>query len=111
MSAISIKQFDTARAIEDMLKIGDTAIDLTGADVAIRFYNLLDRTTWVGEGNVTITTPTSGTVSYAVEAEDVEDAGDFEFEWVITFDDDSTLTVPTEGRVALTIWPAIQVEA
>lgn len=106
MSAISIKQFDTARAIEDTLEIGGVAIDLTECTVKINLYDLANGVMWQRDAEISAT-PTDGGVSYTPVDDDVENHGDFEFEWEITYPDNTRLTVPTEARNKLTIYPAI----
>lgn len=105
---VSIKQFDTARAFDDVLEIDGEPIDLTGCTVELRFYDVAGRNTWIGQGTLTVGT-TDGAVSYEFTDEDVENAGDFELEWGVTDSNGKPLTVPTEGRIALTIEPAIQI--
>ena len=105
MSAIALKQFDTAREIEQTLEINDVAINLDGTTVALNWYDLLRQTMWTRAA--TIVTAATGDVSYQPVDEDVENAGDFELEWVISYPDQTRLTVPTESRIAVTIYPAI----
>ena len=105
MSTIALKQFDTARAIEQTLAIDGTPINLTGCEVRINWYNLLSGAMW--QRDAEIVDEDAGTVTYTPVAEDVETAGDFEIEWEILYPDNSRLTVPTEGRVPTTINPAI----
>lgn len=106
MSEISIHQFDTARAITDTLEIDGDPINLAGAAVKIRFYDIQRQTMWEQDADVG-GDGTAGEVSYDPADEDVADAGAFEFEWGVVFANGKPMTVPTEERNKLTIWPAI----
>lgn len=101
---ISLKQYDTGRAIEQVLSIGGVPIDLTGTTV-----NLL----WAEDGvllynrTAEIVSAAAGSVKYQPIAQDVARAGDFELEWKVVYPDASRVTVPTESRVQLRLHPAI----
>jgi len=97
---ITVKKGDTARVITDTLTLDGTAIDLTDATVLLiwKFNGTVSRTR-----TATIVDAAAGEISYQLLEADVDTAGVVEFEWEITFGDDTVLTVPTDGVLTLGI--------
>jgi len=97
-----IKQSDTKPQIQDTLQDDDgTVIDLTGATVTITAED--------SSGTVKIDAQsgthndTGGVATYAITASDTDTAGEFTYEWEITFADGSVQTVPTIGTNLLVV--------
>lgn len=111
MADFTIKQNDTWPPLGDaaepvVLKSGpegaQVPIDLTGATVKL-FIRKADGTGTPLSRTVTIVTPANGTVRYDWVAADTVDAGEFVFEYQITFGDGKIATVPTVGYYSLLI--------
>lgn len=106
MTEVNIKAGDTARPWTDVLKLGGTAINLSGATVKLRIEMQQPSGARV-ERDAVVTNPAEGRVSYQPIAEDVETPGKYALEWAIEFANGSRLTVPSEGQIILHVAPVI----
>ena len=90
---VKVKQYDTFRAFTDVLTIGGSPLDLTGA-ATVHF--VLDLPTGVVDRVGTVVSATKGEVSYTPVAGDVATVGTFYQSWKVTWAG-SRGTVPTDG--------------
>ena len=80
---------DTGPAITGTIhKRGDTTDveDLSGASVKFQMRRARDRKLMV-DADADIVTAASGTVSYTLEANDTAIAGDYQYQWQVTYPD------------------------
>lgn len=92
-----IKRNDTAPVIEEILKLGNVAINLTTA-THVRFHLVFADTgvTKVNAEAVVVGPLTNGDVKYQWVAGDTDTSGVFKREWEITFADGTVMTVPND---------------
>lgn len=111
MADAYVKQGDTWPAVGEVdpiiLKAGppgsEVAINLTGATIKFLARKVDDPLTTI-TGNCTIVgTATLGQVKYQWAVGDTAVAGDYQFEFQITFGDGRKGTAPTQGYYTLTI--------
>ena len=110
MADFEIKQDDTWPPLGDAVEpvvLSDArgVINLTGATVD--FFAKHESGTPIIEGACTILTAADGEIMYEWEAADTDTAGEYTFEFQITFGDGKKATVPTSGYKSLTIHPDI----
>lgn len=98
---VTIKQNDTARILYDDLKINGVAINLSGSAVTLVWRN--PRTGTTTRKTATVAVAASGSVSYALTADDLASPGSFVLEWEVVFPDTTQLSVPTETYLKLNI--------
>lgn len=110
MADFEIKQDDTWPPLGDatdpvVLSDSRGVINLTGATVD--FFAKHESGTPVIEGACTIISAVAGTIRYDWAVGDTAVAGEYTFEFQITFGDGKKATVPTAGYKTLTIHPDI----
>ena len=108
-SVIQVKQGDTARIITATLFMGCLPFSLVNASsvsLNIQQQNVPDIE--VASRVATIVSPAiNGQVSYQLQADDVDTPGVFNCSWVVTQEDLTQLTFPTEGFITLIVNPAL----
>lgn len=97
------KQGDTGYPITATLKANGVAVDLTGSSVAITLRDRATQAVKVNAAGCTITSPTTGQVSYQPLAADVDTPGSYDVEFRQTRGDGSTIHYPSDGYEPLTI--------
>jgi hypothetical protein len=102
---IELKQYDLARPIEQTLLLGASAINLTGTTVILLFRQLPKGA--VQSRAAEIVDAAAGRVRYQPVADDVAADGKFELEWRIIYPGNLPLTVPTNARETMTIFPSL----
>jgi hypothetical protein len=103
--SIELKQYDTARPIEQTLEIDGQPLALAGTTVHLLLRKLPGGP--VRELAAELVPAIAGGVRYQPAPADVAEAGAFEAEWRITYPDGRPLRVPTRNRLPLTIHPAL----
>ncbi len=101
MSAYYRKQNDTAQAFRYAPAYSDgTALDFSGA--TLRFHM---RRTGLDEAKVDelATITSEDAFEYFPVADDVDEAGEFQVEWEVTYSNLKTETWPSKGYIACTI--------
>jgi hypothetical protein len=102
----TIKSGDTGPALPVTLYDGEAPLLLTGATVAMRMQPL-------GGGPIKVDKPATvvdalaGSVEYQWEAEDTDEPGEYEVEFVVTYAGGNTQTFPNDGYIAVEITPAL----
>jgi hypothetical protein len=96
-----IKQNDTERTLTEALTDAGVAVDLTGASVS---FDVRDAGGNVTTRAATVNDPqTAGVVSYRLVTADVASAGNFWYEWRVTFADGGQRSFPELGPGGLRI--------
>lgn len=101
MADYTIKRNDTAPAIEVTLKDANGPIDLTNAK-AIHIY-LKSASLLVKTSTMTVVDAEAGEVKYVWQKEDLKEAGTYDMEFEITWEDDTVTTIPSTGYNSLEV--------
>ena len=104
----SIRQGDTAPALQAHLMDGDVPVPLTSATAVTMHARR------VGKAGSEISAPAEigpevGSVIYRWKETDTAEAGDLQVTFKVTWADGTTQTFPGSGFVVVTVTPAIQV--
>lgn len=101
---MDIKRNDNNRKLTDTLTFGGEAQNLTGASVRFLMQSVKGaaRRIVIADEAV-IEDEALGTVSFELTAAQTAVAGDYIFEWEVTFGDGSVTTFPSTGWGLLTI--------
>lgn len=73
-------------------------VDLSGATVALHVWSATDGSTLISDdtsGNVSITDAANGEVEYEFQSGDLDTAGQYHYEWEVTFSDGGIETWPS----------------
>lgn len=98
-----LKVGDVLPRLRKNLQNGDgTAVDLTGGTVTLRMRAVRGGAVKIAAGAVSIVDAPTALVEYAWQPGDSDTAGQFDYEWVITYSG-NTETVPNNGYGELTI--------
>lgn len=102
---ITLKQFDTARYIEQTLTLGGSPVDLTNTEVYLVWFKrplgpAIART-------AEIVNAAAGMVKYKPIRADVVRSGEYWVEWRIKYPDGTFLSVPTRAPIKLVVTPAL----
>lgn len=103
MATVTIKQHDTARMLEDVLKLNGVPIDLTGATVRLALRNSLDASSSLKPDASIVAPATDGKVRFSFDTDMVSTPGTFFFEWEVQFLNGDILTVPDDSFHTLQI--------
>jgi len=90
---------DTESPIKDTLKTDGSAADISGFQQVQIAIEKPDETviTDPDAGNVNVIDAVNGAVEYAFAAGDLDQTGDYRYEWEITFGNGGVLTFPAES--------------
>lgn len=104
---ISIKKGDTARAIRQKLMIAGVAINLAGTTVKLQWRKRPVAGATLEIRDATVPEPAAGIVEYRPLTGDFTEVGNYDLEWIVTYSEDRTMTVPTENRVVLRVYESL----
>jgi hypothetical protein len=109
MADFYLKQNNTARPFVAVLRDDEGPVDLTDATVLFVMQQSGESEAKVSaEGEVDPDqTANKGKVKYSWASEDVDTAGTFLAEWVVTFDGGRVQSFPNEGQLVVEITPAL----
>lgn len=103
---ISISKGDTLPVLQAELSASSEIIDLTGCTVQF-IYQPKSRQTAPTTGSATIVSATSGIVEYSWVTGDTATPGVYLAKWLITYPNNSTLTVPNDRNLIFEIFNSI----
>lgn len=109
MADFYLKQNNTARPFVAVLRDDEGPVDLTDATVLFVMQQSGESEPKVNASAVVDPDQTAnkGKVTYSWASEDVDTAGTFLAEWVVTFDDSRVQSFPNEGQLVVGIAPAL----
>jgi hypothetical protein len=109
MADFYLKQNNTARPFVAVLRDDEGPVDLTGATVLFVMQQSGESEPKVSAAAAVDPDQTAnkGKVTYAWVSVDVDTAGTFLAEWVVTFDGGGVQSFPNEGQLVVEITPAL----
>lgn len=102
-----IKQGTTRPAYQRTLRIDGAAVDLTDATAVHFSMASPDGTLVIDRQPGTFDDRAGGVVAYEWQDGDTNDAGKFNTEWIVTWDDGTTDGWPSKGFVQIEITPTL----
>lgn len=90
MADISLYVGETHQTYTFTWQAGGVAVDLTGATITARFESATNSgVTFAGTGTTTVTSATTGVLTYKFAAQDVATAGEYDMQFKAVFGDGS----------------------
>ena len=101
----NVVQYDTSRTLNYVLSTGGSAVDVTDATVVLRIKDNISGS-YVDRAP-TVDVAASGSLHYDLVAGDVLTPGMRWLQFIVTFDDDTVLNIPTVGYLQMRVWPQL----